>query len=56
MTGSETNGQGAPRPVLTVRDLCVQVATEAGAKTVLDGLSFDLRRWRSRAKAVRANR
>ena len=42
MTGSETNGQGAPRPVLTVRDLCVQVATEAGAKTVLDGLSFDL--------------
>jgi len=30
-------------PVLTVRDLSVQVATLSGAKTVLDGLSFDLR-------------
>ncbi len=29
--------------VLTVRDLSVQVATPSGAKTVLDGLSFDLR-------------
>ncbi|WP_373050517.1 ABC transporter ATP-binding protein [Thalassovita aquimarina] len=29
-------------PVLSVRDLSVQVATPAGAKTVLDGLSFDL--------------
>ncbi|WP_372922372.1 dipeptide ABC transporter ATP-binding protein [Roseovarius sp.] len=33
---------GGYRPLLTVRDLKVQVATEAGAKTVLDGLSFDL--------------
>ena len=30
--------------VLTVRDLSVQVATPSGAKTVLDGLSFDLKR------------
>ncbi|SFQ69439.1 peptide/nickel transport system ATP-binding protein [Roseivivax halotolerans] len=29
--------------VLTVRDLSVQVATPSGAKTVLDGLSFELR-------------
>ncbi|WOI57125.1 ABC transporter ATP-binding protein [Palleronia sp. LCG004] len=29
-------------PVLSVRDLSVQVATEEGAKTVLDKLSFDL--------------
>ncbi|KUF10787.1 ABC transporter ATP-binding protein [Pseudoponticoccus marisrubri] len=29
--------------VLTVRDLSVQVATPSGAKTVLDGLGFDLR-------------
>lgn len=39
---SATNGQGGSRPVLSVRDLVVQVATESGAKTVLDGLSFDL--------------
>ncbi len=31
-------------PVLSVRDLSVQVATPAGAKTVVDGLSFDLHR------------
>ncbi len=36
------NGQGARRPVLSVRDLTVQVATPDGAKTVLDSLSFDL--------------
>jgi len=35
-------GRGGSRPVLTVRDLRVQVATPDGAKTVLDGLSFDL--------------
>lgn len=35
-------GGGGNRPLLTVRDLKVQVATEAGAKIVLDGLSFDL--------------
>ena len=34
--------RGEIRPVLTVRDLKVQVATNEGAKTVLDGLSFDL--------------
>ena len=39
--GSET-GRGGHRPVLSVRDLTVQVATDRGAKTVLDGLSFDL--------------
>ncbi len=39
--GQDTGGAGR-RPLLTVRDLKVQVATEAGAKTVLDGLSFDL--------------
>ena len=32
------------RPVLSVRDLSVQVATPAGAATVVDGLSFDLGR------------
>jgi peptide/nickel transport system ATP-binding protein len=31
-------------PVLSVRDLSVQVATPSGALTVLDGLSFDLHR------------
>ncbi len=31
------------QPVLTVRDLSVQVATPSGAKMVLEGLSFDLR-------------
>ena len=40
--GTVNSGQGAPRPVLSVRDLQVQVATTEGAKTVLDGLSFDL--------------
>ncbi len=39
---SDNAGQGGIRPVLTVRDLKVQVATSEGAKTVLDGLSFDL--------------
>jgi len=43
VSAPEDTGPGEPRPVLTVRDLSVQVATEAGAKTVLDGLSFDLR-------------
>lgn len=42
MTASDNIGQGAARPVLTVRDLTVQVATPEGAKTVLDQLSFDL--------------
>ena len=42
MSGTEDTGRGGRRPVLSVRDLTVQVATEAGAKTVLDGLSFDL--------------
>ncbi|WP_442970493.1 ABC transporter ATP-binding protein [Roseovarius sp. D22-M7] len=37
------NGRGdSVRPVLTVRDLTVQVATGDGGKTVLDHLSFDL--------------
>ncbi len=37
------NGRGdTVRPVLTVRDLTVQVATGDGGKTVLDHLSFDL--------------
>ncbi|MGB8622757.1 MAG: ABC transporter ATP-binding protein [Paracoccaceae bacterium] len=36
------NGPGGRRPVLTVRDLHVQVATTDGAKPVLEGLSFDL--------------
>ena len=39
---ADNTEQGAVRPVLTVRDLKVQVATSEGAKTVLDGLSFDL--------------
>ncbi|WP_375262143.1 ABC transporter ATP-binding protein [Palleronia sp.] len=42
MTEAQDIGGGGTRPLLTVRDLKVQVATEAGAKTVLDGLSFDL--------------
>ncbi len=42
MSGTDDTGRGGRRPVLSVRDLTVQVATEAGAKTVLDGLSFDL--------------
>ncbi|MBJ3763345.1 ABC transporter ATP-binding protein [Maribius pontilimi] len=42
MSDAEDRGPGGARPVLTVRDLSVQVATDAGAKTVLDGLSFDL--------------
>jgi peptide/nickel transport system ATP-binding protein len=43
MTPDAVNGRGAePRPVLSVRDLTVQVATGAGGKTVLDGLSLDL--------------
>jgi peptide/nickel transport system ATP-binding protein len=36
------NGRGGQRPVLALRDLTVQVATNEGAKTVLDRLSFDL--------------
>ncbi|MBS1302023.1 ABC transporter ATP-binding protein [Loktanella sp. SALINAS62] len=42
MSDALNNGGGGDRPLLTVRDLKVQVATQAGAKTVLDGLSFDL--------------
>ncbi|WP_052341265.1 ABC transporter ATP-binding protein [Salinarimonas rosea] len=42
MTDGNEIGGGAPRPLLCVRDLRVQVATADGAKTVLDGLSFDL--------------
>ncbi|WP_299648168.1 ABC transporter ATP-binding protein [uncultured Jannaschia sp.] len=42
MSAKDDTGRGGRRPVLSVRDLTVQVATEAGAKTVLDGLSFDL--------------
>ncbi|WP_299818403.1 ABC transporter ATP-binding protein [uncultured Jannaschia sp.] len=42
MSGADDTGRGGRRPVLSVRDLSVQVATEAGAKTVLDGLSFDI--------------
>ncbi len=42
MSGTGDTGRGGARPALEVRDLTVQVATEAGAKTVLDGLSFDL--------------
>ncbi|PYE85527.1 ABC transporter ATP-binding protein [Pseudoroseicyclus aestuarii] len=42
MTQAGDIGSGGRRPVLTVHDLSVQVATDAGAKTVLDGLSFDL--------------
>jgi peptide/nickel transport system ATP-binding protein len=34
--------RGGRRPVLSVRDLHVQVATPAGAQTVLRGLGFDL--------------
>ena len=36
------NGQGARRPVLSVRDLEVQVATSEGAMTVIHDLSFEL--------------
>lgn len=36
------NGQGARRPVLSVRDLEVQVATSEGASTVIHDLSFEL--------------
>ena len=35
-------GRGEQRPVLSVRDLNVQVATPSGAMTVLDGIDFDL--------------
>ena len=42
MSGTGDKGQGGVAPALTVRDLVVQVATEDGAKTVLDSLSFDL--------------
>ncbi|AUM75154.1 ABC transporter ATP-binding protein [Paracoccus jeotgali] len=42
MNAATDNAQGARRPVLTVRDLTVQVATTEGAMTVLDRLSFDL--------------
>ncbi len=31
-----------PDPVLSVRDLTVEVATDAGSKAVVDGLSFDV--------------
>ena len=43
--GAVAGEGGAPpdgRPVLAVRSLTVQVATPAGAATVVDGLSFDL--------------
>lgn len=42
MTEDPERGDGV-RPVLSVRDLTVQVATTEGGKTVLDSLSFDLR-------------
>ncbi|MCR9086982.1 MAG: ABC transporter ATP-binding protein [Rhodobacteraceae bacterium] len=42
MTENPERGDGV-RPVLSVRDLTVQVATTEGGKTVLDSLSFDLR-------------
>ncbi|MGS4946414.1 ABC transporter ATP-binding protein [Meridianimarinicoccus sp. RP-17] len=45
MTRDNDSGRGDDaRPVLSVRDLTVQVATGAGGKTVLDHLSFDLHR------------
>jgi peptide/nickel transport system ATP-binding protein len=43
MSPALENGRGdTVRPVLSVRDLTVQVATAEGGKTVLDHLSFDL--------------
>ncbi len=44
MSPAENNpGRGdAPRPVLSVRGLTIQVATPNGAKTVLEDISFDL--------------
>ena len=43
MSVAEDIDRGASvRPVLSVRDLSVQVATPEGAKTVLDRISFDL--------------
>ncbi|MGX0903429.1 peptide/nickel transport system ATP-binding protein [Roseovarius sp. MBR-79] len=43
MKPEAVNARGAAaRPVLTVRDLSVQVATGEGGKTVVDRLSFDL--------------
>ena len=43
MSQALENGRGdSVRPVLSVRDLTVQVATGDGGKTVLDHLSFDL--------------
>ena len=43
MRPEPANGRGdSARPVLSVRDLTVQVATAEGGKTVLDHLSFDL--------------
>jgi len=51
MSGAEDIGPGDGRPVLTVRDLTIQVATETGATTVLDALSFDLVRGETLALA-----
>ncbi|SFC09247.1 ABC transporter ATP-binding protein [Tropicimonas isoalkanivorans] len=42
MTAEENSGRAAPRPVLTVSGLSVQVATPEGAKTVVEDLSFTL--------------
>jgi peptide/nickel transport system ATP-binding protein len=42
MPDTETGRGDDARPVLSVRDLTVQVATGAGGKTVLDRLSFEL--------------
>ena len=45
MTGQGDNsGRGdAPRPVLSVQGLTIQVATPSGAKTVVEDLNFELR-------------
>jgi peptide/nickel transport system ATP-binding protein len=34
--------QSRGEPVLSIRDLCIEVATEEGRRTVVDGLSFDV--------------
>jgi|GEM_PF-7054525 len=48
-------GRGdAPRPVLTVEGLTIQVATPDGAKTVVENLGFTLNRGGRRC-ALRAN-
>ena len=42
MSDGDTIGQGGRRPVLSVRDLTLRVATPSGAQTILDRISFDL--------------